>query len=314
MSEKKHEAPAAPAGPLDELFPGLRTKAASERSASSAVHPFALRLTDPDDPSLVLTVWKDPGGPAALHHALRPVVEGTLLGELTRTPATAQEDGTRFRSLKLVVFPSISGDLHAALRAFGFHPAEASRPGTRRALGYLRHEAQVLGLDVPDEPTQVLEATIAQPPAAVEDAERKLLEETGEEPWGATPGAPFRRLIRALLPDEKGSPLTLLGRIEQEVVSPEVGPIRFIPPAIFQALCDGVAVAASVDVGATLDWALCEPDEEGIAPPPVVRVRAPAGIRHVPLGTALLRWCVMPILPGESIPPLVDWVRDEFRA
>lgn len=304
-----------PAGPLDELFPGLREPNPSRRDSASAIHPFALRLEDPEEPSLVLTVWSDPGGPAALHHALRPMVEGSLLTELTHTPSVARERSSRFRSLKLVIFPSLPFDAEPALRAFGFVHADGSRPGFRRALGYLRHEASALGTVVADEPSLVFEAEIAKVPSEIEGIERALLEGSDDEAWGAKPGAPFRRLVRAALPEDRrhGAPITLLGELERRLVSGTSNVIRLLPPTVFQALCDGIAVAASVDVGATLDWGLCEPDEEGMAPPPVVRVRSSQGTRHVPLGTALLRWCVMPILPGESIPPLVDWIKDEFR-
>ena len=30
------------------------------------------------------------------------------------------------------------------------------------------------------------------------------------------------------------------------------------------------------------------------------------------LGLHLLRWCIMPLQPGEVVPPLSDWVLDQF--
>jgi hypothetical protein len=80
---------------------------------------------------------------------------------------------------------------------------------------------------------------------------------------------------------------------------------------VFQALCDHVALAVRRR-GAQVEWAECTPDESGIAPPPLARVRTGGAHAHVPLALELLRWCVMPIQPGEEIPPLADWVAHAF--
>ena len=81
---------------------------------------------------------------------------------------------------------------------------------------------------------------------------------------------------------------------------------------LFQALCDAAGVHAARGLGLPVQWAISEPDEDGMAPPPLLRTRGSAGDVHVPVGLELLRWCVMPLREGESVPPLSAWCRDRF--
>ena len=61
-----------------------------------------------------------------------------------------------------------------------------------------------------------------------------------------------------------------------------------------------------------VEWAPSEPDELGLTPPPLVRAYLDDAWVHIPLGLHLLRWCIMPLQPGEVVPPLSDWVLDQF--
>jgi hypothetical protein len=299
-------------GPLDELFDALR--APDEELPQQSVHVRALAQDATDHRAWVLAVWSDPGGAVALHRALRPRVEATLLAELSRGPAELRErperDG-RFDALRLAVFADL--DVEPAVRAFGLGRADAGTPAWRQALAHLRHEAQLVGAGVPDEPASVWEARIAH--AGRNDAlERALRAATPDEVWGAAPGKPAARLAAALREAGLDSPspdLAGLRALEDAVCTRGTDVIRWIPPLVFQALCDHVAVAVQKLAGRSVEWAECTA-EDGLTPPPLVRVSAPDGFAHVPLGVELLRWCMMPLRPGENAPPLADWVKHAF--
>jgi hypothetical protein len=87
--------------------------------------------------------------------------------------------------------------------------------------------------------------------------------------------------------------------------------VRLLPPLVFQAAADLVAAVACLACAVPIEWALFEPDADG-APPPLVRARLPSGTVHVPIGLELLRWWVMPLLPGEEPAPLSGWVERQF--
>jgi len=96
--------------------------------------------------------------------------------------------------------------------------------------------------------------------------------------------------------------------------------IRWVPPMVFQGLCDAVGVAAAQSLDVDVEWGVCAPDEDdqgdpGFIPPPVVRFRPRSGgrWRFVDLGREILRWCVMPLGPDEHPPTLGAWVADAFR-
>ncbi len=296
-------------GPLDELLrPG-------EPIPLAPVHVRALEQDAGDHRAFVLAVWSDPGGALALHRALRPRVEATLLAELAHAPAEARERPLRFDALRLAVFPPMD-EVEPAVRAFGLRRVDATGPAWHQALAHLRSESQLVGAGVPDEPASAWEAEMAHLDA--NDALEQALRDGGvDEPWGRTPGGPFRRLAAAMREAGFGEPtpdLDGLALVERVVVQHEPGPVRWIPPLVFQALADLFALAAQSLGRRRVEWAECEPPEEGaLTPPPLVRVSDDGGFAHVPLGLELLRWCVMPIQPGERVPPLRDWVADAFR-
>ena len=322
MSAQRPPSDPPPAlGPLDELRPGLRAPAPTLPKA--ALHPRILELPEDGpvpgrDVALVTAMWEDPGGAEALHREVKRLVETALLVALSR-PATqlAMGDPLPTRVL-LFAFAPPPADTDRALAPFGLTPQSPDPKRWRDALAALRGEASRMGREPPDAPHAVYEARITLPDEradAILELEARMRELTGDELFGAAPGNPARRLAALLEkmsetsvdPDPQGlhRAETALGQATEET-------IRWIPPLLFQALCDFVGVVASRTHRRKVQWALAEPDEDDLAPPPLLRAELDDGWVHVPIGLHLLRWCVMPLRQGEDAAPLADWVADQF--
>lgn len=277
-----------------------------------AVHPRVLQLPlGPGELAWTLLVWDDPGGAPALHAALRPLVEATLSAELSEPYGLPDE--TTPVALRLLAFADVPG-FEQAVRAFGLEAAphdEAFEEALRNARG----EAGRVGREPPDEPTSRWEVRL-RTLAGTRELEDALRQTVGEEAFGARPGALFAALNQVLhargetpLPPR----LSSLDALEARLGTQETGVVRWIPPRLFQALCDAVAVVATKELGREVQWAPSEIEDDGLARPPLVRVAGPRGAwMHLPLGQHLLRWCVMPRHRGEEVPPLSAWLRDEL--
>ena len=259
--------------------------------------------------AFTLVLWRDPGGPAEVHGRLRRAIESTLLAELSRPPRELRAEGARrVRALRLVVFEEVER-LDDAVRAFGLKrvaPAEWAD-----TLAQVRGEASRIGHEVPDLPVAAFEAEFA----CRSDVEGALRAELGQAVFGAKPGEFFAALNRVR--EARGEPLLTpalasLDTLEAALVPEQEGVVRWIPPTTFQALCDAVAVVAQADIGRTVQWGESQVEDDGLAPPPMIRLEEGAAFAHVPLGLDLMRWCVMPRGAGEEIPPLSAWARDRF--
>ena len=289
--------------PLDAVLSALSP---SEEVPDLPVHPRVSVLSTARGLEPLFVVWRDPGGARALHGALRELVEATLLVHLC-TVIEAPEPP--LAGLRLVMFAPVA-DCDAAVAAFGFSRA-ALDDEARRAIVHARGEAAALHREVPDEAWAVYAAQ-AKSTSDAQRFEEALVPETAGMIFGAEPGGLFARYAavrRALGHADLPASAEALDLLERELVADEEGVLRWIPPACFRALCDAVAVVAA-RAGAPIAWAEGEPDERGIAPPPLVRLGADDGAVHVPLGLELLRWCVMPRRQGETVPPLRAWVTD----
>lgn len=293
-------------GPLDALMKGLRAPA--PHLPDVPVHPRVLTLPGPDGAALLFVLWRDPGGAQALHEALRPMVEAALLSELSRPAEGAME--VPLASLRLLSFSAIQG-AEAAVAAFGLRPVPLDTDW-RDMVAKARGEASVVGREVPDEPVAAFVAPAATTTTALE-LEPMLRERCGDEVWGARPGAFFARAVELLnRTGDWGPDLEAVDAFAAEVVPAGMNCVRWIPPFCFQALCDAVALAAAEELGVKIAWAEGTPDEEGLAPPPLVAIEATGAPRYLAVGEELLRWCVMPLRQGETVPPLSAWVRDRF--
>lgn len=307
--------------PLDALLPGLGMPSAPALPRT-AVHPRVLEAEVDGVREWGLIVWEDPGGPQALHHAVQGLLEATLLAELSRPPASVHRvPDRRFEAIRLFVFAELPYDPAPAIRAFGFSPASPQPETYEERLRVVANEARATGRAV-EAPVTVWEARIAHPGgelgAKLCDIERMMAERMGDDVWGQTPGGPsklFATYVAQVFGESIEPSLAGMRAMEMLLVSPEHGAIRWIPPLLFQALCDFVPIVANVEFGTKTSWAVCEPIEGDTAQPPLIRVepsRAGEPPVHVPLGPHILRWSMMPIYPGETTDSLAAWVEHQF--
>jgi len=290
-------------GPLDELFPGARAQ--REALPEVPVHPRVLEVRDaPEVASFVVVVWPDAEDGAELQQLLARVIEATLLAELSRAPSDLHADGDRrVGSLRLVSFAPIDP---AALARFGLAPCEADE-SWREALAHVRGEASAAGREPPENEPLLFRAAFTEPTEQLAQIERGLRAVGDEAMFGVTPGA-LARQVGSLLGVDPAD----LDAMAAALVPDVFEQVRWVEPMLFQALCDAAGVHAARALKLPVQWAVSEPDDEGMAPPPLLRTRGAAGDVHVPVGMELLRWCVMPLRAGESVPTLAEWCRDRF--
>lgn len=290
-------------GPLDELFPGARAQ--RETLPEAPVHPRVLEVRDaPDVASFVVVVWPDAEDGPALRQLLGRVLEATLLAELSRAPSDLHGDGARrVGSIRLVSYAPIDP---AAVARYGLVPADADE-SWREPLAHVRGEASAAGREPPENEPLLFQAIFLEPNERLVDIERALRAVGDEAMFGVTPGALARQVATLLEIDP--ADIVAMG----DALVPDVRErVRWVEPMLFQALCDAAGVHAARALKLPVQWAVSEPDDQGMAPPPLLRTRSTAGDIHVPVGMELLRWCVMPLREGESVPSLDEWCRDRF--
>lgn len=303
-------------GPLDELVPGLRKR--SERYPALPVHPRVVYARTPNgERNIVLASFAPAASARALHAALKRLVEAVLLAAVSRPKVELAPDERAPSALELYAFFAHPFEVGPALSPFALREAPLDEPSAHAASALLRREAQLVEGLVAAEPRARHRAPIsasAHPCAAA--LELALREHGPDEPWGSQPGALARvcadqlaRLGHAgVAPTRAG-----IERLEEVVVQRTPDAIRWIEPLSFQALCDLIAVTATVQYGREVEWAVCDPDEESkLAPPPLIRVAGKGESFHVPLGEHVLRWCMMPRAAAEEIPSLGAWAEHEF--
>jgi hypothetical protein len=303
-------------GPLDELFPGLRRKL--DKLPALPVHPRVMRQQRPDGTrAIVMLSFQAAQGARALHAALKPMVEAALLSELCAPPSVLAEDYTRLSELTLLMYAAQGFDAEPALSPFAFEPVALSRADAGQALALARREALSLSESVPDEPCGCYRVRVLSSRHALAGPLHDALRKGAPQgPWGREPGRLARTLADWLatqgVPDVTPTRAGI-ERLESIVIERQAGLIRWMEPLIFQGLCDLIAVMAAAQPGLEVEWGVCEPDpDSGLPPPPVLRVQRSGDTFHVPLAEHVLRWCVMPIKAGESVPTLGAWAEHEF--
>jgi hypothetical protein len=296
-------------GPLGELLAHLPP--VPDDAPREPVHARVLPVATADGAELVFVCWRDPGGARALFDALRRRVEGSFLGELSRSAEELAESGSALTGLRLFIFCEVEG-VENAVRAFGLARTGGRDAQSRASLARVRHEAGLFGEEIGEEPVAVFAATTREMPLT-KTVEEELVAVTGDV-WGKNPGAPFARLRQAIA--RAGGPtitptLEGIAACEALLFTDQPNVIRWLGPLTFQALCDLVAVAIDRELGRKVDWAEAAPDEDGIAPPPMIRID---GSVHVPLALEILRFSVMPRMQDEEPLALAEWVQKSFGA
>ncbi len=303
-------------GPLDDLVPGLRQK--TERIKALPVHPRVVHArANNGDRTIVLASFAAPASLRAFHAGVKPLLEAALLAELSRPANELVEDDSQLAGLELYTFVDAPFALEQALSPFALERASLDHPSAHAALALLRHEARRVDPAPPDEASARFVAPFARAGHALATPlTRKLRDAAPKEAWGTQPGILARMCADTLAalgypgvePTREG-----IERLEAVVIPQAHGALRWIDPLLFQALCDLVAVAATVTFGRPVQWGVCEPDPDTqLAPPPVLLVERDGESFHVPLGEHVLRWCVMPSALGEQIPTLGAWAEHEF--
>ena len=68
------------------------------------------------------------------------------------------------------------------------------------------------------------------------------------------------------------------------LVPQQAGAIRWLPPMLFQALCDFIGLLGQTLFDRHIAWALCEPDGD-FCTPPLLRLALASGKHiHIPIG------------------------------
>lgn len=309
-----------PSGPLDQLFPGLRTgtQAKPERVPALPVHPRIVHARGPGGHyAIVLASFAPAAGVRALHAALKPLVEAALLSDLCRPMAELLDDPGHARALELFEFAAHPFPTRPVYESFALTAEPVSDPSALLALSLLRREVQLVDGAESEEPRARFVAPVlyAEHPLAA-PLEAHLRAHGPREPWGREPGVLARVAADFLSahgtegvePSRAG-----IEALEAVVVHRAPFALRGMGAASFQALCDLVAVFAAAHDDLSVEWGVCEPDEgAGLVPPPLLRLTRADETWHVPLGEHVLRWCIMPAQPGESIPTLGAWAEHEF--
>jgi hypothetical protein len=263
------------------------------------VHPRVLEVGLEDHQEWALACWFDPG-PDELEAQLRRLLEVTLLAELSQRPSLDLLE-RNFQAIQLLVFEELGADSREVLQDMGFEATSYTPDNYVERMSAWRDEAKEAGLEIPSSPKSVFSAPIRRPDASIADRleqiQSQMVDKLDGEVFGETPGGPsklmasyFRQHFNAeVTPDRKG-----LQSFELFLVQERSSVFRWIPPVLFQSLCDFVGVMLQAERGLNVQWGMSTPKMTGLAPPPAFRVPVDGGFRQIPVGEQMVRWCVMP--------------------
>lgn len=283
------------------------------------MHPGVLETELEDGYDWTLACWFDPGGAQALAQELRALVEATLLSALSQPARLGDRIARRYKSLTLLLFYPIEGDLEGALGELGFvrRPYQADHYKAR--LAALRPQAMRQAVRLPEAPDSVWEAPVSLPEGShgqkLWQLQGMLQARLEGQLWGEEPGRPSRALAQLLegslgahiAPDLEG-----LSTMEMFALQRQGAGVRWTAPLLFQGLCDLVGILLQARFQMKVEWALCEPTPAGLYAPPLLRVTpqrgGPQRSTLLPIGQILLRRAILPS-QGSYQPSLAQWLR-----
>ena len=291
--------------PLDALMPEMAEGGGESGLHRDAprnvgdVHPRVLEVGLEEGKEWTFACWRDPGA-ATMGEVFGNLVEATLLKELSRPPSWEREEEREFVGLRLLTFDSLAKDTRSVVEKLGFSEVPYDPDEYSERMSAWRQEAQSAGLEVPARPVSIWHLPVArneENASTLQSIEGELLEQLGDEVWGATPGGISRHAAR-ILDEHVGADVQLgaegLETFQRYFVLERPGAVRWIPPVFFQAICDFVGVVLHGKYGVRVQWGMCEPDPRGIVPPPMFRDPSSSGSGTIPIGRDVSNWCVMP--------------------
>ena len=297
--------------PLDTLMPEMGGSSGADLHEDAptevrAVHPRVLEVGLEEGTEWTLACWEDPG-PQGMHEQFVPLLEATLLREMSRLPEWERSEERRFTGMRVLSFDSLVRKSRDVLEKLGFSEQPWDPDKYSERMSAWRQEAQAGGIDVPARPISLWHLPVAHAEGRADELtgiEERVLEKLGDEVWGATPGAMSRHVAEQL--EEVFGVEVSLGapglEVMQEYLTVEqAGAVRWMEPVFFQAICDFIGVCLHGEYGLRVQWGMCEPDPRGIVPPPMFRDPQGGENSTIPVGQYVLNWCVLPL--GDREPP-----------
>lgn len=290
--------------PLDTLLPSLRVAEKLEgRESGPAVNPSVLEVELEDGYEWVYAAWADPGGANALRRELERLMAVTLMLHLSTPPKFV--DSREFRTMRLMVFAPVDESVAEAMQTLGFRESSFEAQRYQGRILSLHEIAREAGWEIPGRPESMWDAQITRPDAvltrAMQAINSTIAEEMGDRLWGGEPGLASKLLaeqIRARFGTQIEPTREGLKQLDVLLVDHTPGTIRWMPPMIFQALCDFVGVVIQNDLGRQVGWAESKFDDVEQPQPPFLQVESPEGPKLLPIGIKMTRWLAMPLLPG----------------
>lgn len=292
--------------PLDSLLPEMQKSGLSADQAPhadaptdvDAIHPRVLEVELEPGHEWTMALWDDPGD-EGVQTELVQLLRATILRELSRPPRQQRNAAREFLGARILSFESLREPTRSALGSLGWEEQAFDSEEYSERMKAWRDEAQAADLASPGRPTSIWQLPVAHPDPPrhdrLDEIAETMLESLGDEIWGATPGG-MSKLLAKGLEDRFGAEIGLgAGGIDTMVshVVPEApDELCWVRPVVFQALCDFVGVVLHGSYGVRVQWGLSEPDQRGLVPPPMFR--DPNTQRTIPIGRALVDWCVLP--------------------
>lgn len=295
--------------PLDALLPelgGTPGLSVGSDDAGPAFHPGVLTVETDDGYEWAFACWRDPGGAASLAVELGRFMEAVLLAKMSE-PASAGTGDKPFAGVRLFLYDEVV-DADAALAELGFREVPSAPDQFAERLRTFADEAKASGWTVASSPASIWYAPIVRPTAELDERAETIDEEMrrtlGDTVWGDEPGLFSKTLAEQLqLRFKTGITPTLEGldKMDLLLVDHAERTVRWIPPMVFQGLCDFLAVIAHASGKTQVQWAVSE-TRDGWTSPPVVRIRRGTDNVDIPIGRRLLYWTVMPQGAGTDSP------------
>jgi hypothetical protein len=292
--------------PLDALLPELSggfAPSAATDGAGPAFHPGVLVVEVDSGYEWSFACWRDPGGAQQLAKELERMMEAVLLARLSE-PLSKNPPEKPFRAMRLFLYDEVEG-ADEVLAEMGYQEVPFRADEYRDRSMKFTEQARQAGWAVSDQPASVWRADVVFPDDELmrrtESIAKAMREEIGDLKWGDQPGKYSHVMAEELHKQYRVgvSPnLESLDHIDLLLIDHTEQRLRWMPPAVFQGLCDFLAVVAHATTPAQIQWGVSTTDASGFTSPPLLRVKRNDTTSDVPIARRLLHWAVMPMKRG----------------